>query len=54
MENITLPKQVADLEIRLISQALADCKGNRSKASKALGITRFSLIRKIEKHNIKA
>jgi len=35
-----------------IEQALVNCKGNRSRASKVLGISRRSLLRKIEKYSI--
>jgi len=33
---------------------LQDCRGNRSRAAKELGISRRSLIRKIEKYSVKA
>ncbi len=35
-----------------ISLVIADCKGNRTKAAKILGISRRSLLRKIEKYSI--
>jgi transcriptional regulator with PAS, ATPase and Fis domain len=35
-----------------IEEVLKKCKGNRSRASKILGISRRALLRKIEKHSI--
>ena len=39
---------------RHIVAVLQDCRGNRSRAAKELGISRRSLIRKIEKYSVKA
>ena len=39
---------------RHIEAVLQDCRGNRSRAAKELGISRRSLIRKIEKYSVKA
>jgi transcriptional regulator with PAS, ATPase and Fis domain len=43
---------VADLERRSIEAALAQAGGNKSRAAKALGISRFALQRKLEKYGI--
>jgi two-component system response regulator HupR/HoxA len=43
---------VADLEKRSIEAALAQAGGNKSKASQALGISRFALQRKLEKYGL--
>ncbi|TMP80214.1 sigma-54-dependent Fis family transcriptional regulator [Pseudoalteromonas phenolica] len=43
---------LADIEQMTIERAIADFKGNISHAAKALGITRASLYRKMEKHGV--
>lgn len=43
---------VADLERRSIEAALAQAGGNKSKAAKSLGISRFALQRKLDKYGI--
>jgi transcriptional regulator with GAF, ATPase, and Fis domain len=43
---------VADLERRSIEAALNQSGGNKSKAARTLGISRFALQRKLEKYNI--
>jgi DNA-binding NtrC family response regulator len=43
---------VADLERRSIEAALTQSAGNKSKAARTLGISRFALQRKLEKYNI--
>ena len=43
---------VADLERRSIEAALSQSAGNKSKAARTLGISRFALQRKLEKYNI--
>jgi DNA-binding NtrC family response regulator len=43
---------VADLERRSIEAALAQAGGNKSRASAALGISRFALQRKLDKYGI--
>jgi two-component system response regulator HupR/HoxA len=60
--SITLPlrgqdggdirEAVADLERRSIEVALAEAKGNKSRAARTLGISRFSLQRKLSKYGI--
>ncbi len=47
-----LPKRVEALESAAILDALRRHTGNRSKAAKSLGITRFALLRKIEKYGL--
>ncbi len=43
---------VADLEKRSIEAALASCEGNKSRAAKLLGISRFALQRKLDKYDL--
>ncbi len=43
---------VADLEKRSIEAALASCEGNKSRAAKLLGISRFALQRKLDKYGL--
>ena len=51
-------KQVADIMLldevvkKHIEQVLRQCNGNRSRASKIMGISRRALLRKIEKHSL--
>jgi len=47
-----LPDRVRALEIAAITAALEKEPGNRSRAAKLLGITRFALLRKIEKYGL--
>ena len=49
-----LPERVARLEQEAILAAMAASQGNRSKAAKGLGISRFALLRKIEKYGLDA
>ncbi|MDP6963782.1 MAG: helix-turn-helix domain-containing protein, partial [Planctomycetota bacterium] len=48
----TLPQKLEAVEIDAIRQMIAQEGGNRTAAAKALGISRFSLLRKIEKYGI--
>jgi transcriptional regulator with GAF, ATPase, and Fis domain len=48
----TIQTAVADLERRSCEMALADAQGNKSRAAKILGISRFALQRKLEKYGI--
>lgn len=52
LESGDIRSAVADLERRSIEAALAQAGGNKSQASKALGISRFALQRKLEKYGI--
>ncbi|MHC4823408.1 MAG: sigma 54-interacting transcriptional regulator [Planctomycetota bacterium] len=47
-----LPDRVKALEMAAIEAALEKEPGNRSRAAKLLGITRFALLRKIEKYGL--
>jgi transcriptional regulator with GAF, ATPase, and Fis domain len=49
-----LEDQVRDLEIREIRRALAASGGNKTRAAELLGISRFTLQRKLEKYGIDA
>jgi DNA-binding NtrC family response regulator len=43
---------VAELEKRSIEAALSSCGGNKSRAAKLLGISRFALQRKLDKYGL--
>ncbi|WP_432663620.1 sigma-54 dependent transcriptional regulator [Wukongibacter baidiensis] len=49
-EKFSLEDEIQSIERRYINRALADTKGNHSKAAKLLGISRFALKRRIEKY----
>ncbi|MFQ5750141.1 MAG: sigma-54 interaction domain-containing protein, partial [Planctomycetota bacterium] len=48
----TLPERLAALETASIQAAIQDCRGNRSEAARKLGISRFALLRKMEKYGL--
>ena len=50
--GLPLPERVAALEAEAIRRALEESGGNRSAAALALGISRFALLRKVEKYGI--
>lgn len=50
--QLPLPDRVAALETRAIRAALEEHRDNRSQAAKALGISRFALLRKLEKYEL--
>lgn len=50
--SLPLTERVKALEIRAIQKALEQEPNNRSRAAKLLGITRFTLLRKIEKYDL--
>ena len=52
LESGDIKGAVAELERRSIEAALAQAGGNKSQASKALGISRFALQRKLEKYGL--
>ncbi|MGD2018807.1 MAG: sigma 54-interacting transcriptional regulator [Planctomycetota bacterium] len=52
LESGDIRSAVADLERRSIEAALAQAGGNKSRASAALGISRFALQRKLDKYGI--
>jgi DNA-binding NtrC family response regulator len=47
-----LEDQVRDLEVREIERALSATGGNKTKASELLGISRFTLQRKLDKYGM--
>ena len=49
---IDLVGLVAGIEIREIRRAMAEARGNKSRAADRLGITRFALQRKMEKYGL--
>ncbi|MCH2102259.1 MAG: sigma 54-interacting transcriptional regulator [Planctomycetes bacterium] len=51
-ESLSLPDRIAALEIRAIRAALIQHRENRSQAAKSLGISRFALLRKLEKYGV--
>ena len=50
LQSGDIKSAIADLERRSIDAALAQAGGNKSRAAKALGISRFALQRKLEKY----
>jgi DNA-binding NtrC family response regulator len=48
----TLKEHVELLEVRLIRAALAKWKGNRTKAAEELGLSRYGLLKKINRYGI--
>lgn len=48
----SLPEAIADLERRMIVAALEKLQGNKSEAARALGISRSSLINKVQSYEI--
>ncbi|MBI4881026.1 MAG: sigma 54-interacting transcriptional regulator [Planctomycetes bacterium] len=53
-EDGDLTARVQAMEVREIRRALAEARGNKSRAAAALGISRFALNRKMEKYSIGA
>ena len=51
-DSLPLPDRVAALETRAIRAALDQHRDNRSQAAKSLGISRFALLRKLEKYGL--
>ncbi len=50
---IDVRQRVADVERTSVLDALESTKGNQTKAAKKLGISRFALIRLMDKHDLK-
>lgn len=50
--DLSLPARVAELEVRLLKQALAEANGNKVRAARLLGITRQGLYKKIQRYRI--
>jgi DNA-binding NtrC family response regulator len=40
------------IEKEYIESALAKCQGNRTQAAEELGISRFSLLRRMQRHGL--
>lgn len=53
-QNITLSDALAELERRMISEALRKHSGNISRAARELGLTRRGLYLKLERHDLSA
>ncbi len=52
--NLNLPQQVSHFEKKVIARALQESEGNKAKAAKMLGISRFTLHQKIKNLEIEA
>ncbi len=50
--GLSLPDRVTALETSAITKALQEHRGNRSQAAKSLGISRFALLRKLDKYGV--
>jgi transcriptional regulator with PAS, ATPase and Fis domain len=48
----TMPEAVLSLERKMISEALRENRGNRTRTAKALGVTRQGLLKKMKRMNI--
>ncbi|MDP6776852.1 MAG: sigma-54 dependent transcriptional regulator [Candidatus Latescibacteria bacterium] len=48
----TVKRAVEELEKEMIAAALGRCKGNRTHAAKELGLSRYGLLKKIERYEI--
>jgi two-component system response regulator HupR/HoxA len=53
-QHVTLADALADLERRMISEALRKHGGNISRAARELGLTRRGLYLKLERHDLSA
>ena len=51
-ERATLPERVREVEIQAIRQVVTLEGGNRTAAARSLGVSRYALLRKIEKYAI--
>jgi DNA-binding NtrC family response regulator len=49
----TLPDEMADLERERILAALAQCGGNQTQAAEMLGISRRTLLRRLDEYAVK-
>ena len=50
--GVSLSETLDRVERELITAALAKCGGNRTQAAACLGISRFSLIRRMQRHGL--
>ena len=53
-QGLTLNAEIDAREIQLIKKALTNCRGNKLRAAKMLGISRSSLYNKIKRYEIAA
>jgi DNA-binding NtrC family response regulator len=51
-EDLDLRSQVERLERRLLRRALRETRGNQSKASRLLGLSRFGLQKKLRRYGL--
>jgi DNA-binding NtrC family response regulator len=49
-EGLPLPEEVEEVERRRIEEALTKFEGNRSRAAQYLGISRYALLRKLQRY----
>ena len=54
LQNITLADALAEVERRMIAEALRKHNGNISRAARELGLTRRGLYLKLERHEMSA
>ena len=54
LENVTLADALAEVERRMIADALKRHRGNISRAARELGLTRRGLYLKLERHSLSA
>jgi two-component system, NtrC family, response regulator AtoC len=52
-DNFSIPAHTQRLEKKLITEAIANCNGNKAKAAKLLEISERSLWYKLESYNLK-
>ena len=52
VNGMTLPDAVERMEQQMVTRALRDTGGNRSKAARILGLTRQGLLNKIARYKI--
>jgi DNA-binding NtrC family response regulator len=54
MDNLTLADAIAEVERRMIAEALRKHNGNISRAARELGLTRRGLYLKLDRHQMTA
>jgi two-component system NtrC family response regulator len=54
VSGLSLKETVADIEVRMIRDALQVCRWNQLQAAKRLGLSRQGLIKKIKRYGITA
>jgi two-component system response regulator HupR/HoxA len=54
LQNVTLADALAEVERRMIAEALRKHNGNISRAARELGLTRRGLYLKLERHEMSA